>query len=124
VRDFRDVLVSGYSYHRAHRSTDTTSEAWLHTPQLWWGEALGRSTPLSYQDALAALPLVDGVALEMDMVEARGAGRAVRACVYTVPLGPSDTRCHCECSCRLYCRPSSRPFHFPGHLEVDRADRA
>lgn len=69
VRDFRDVLVSGFKYHKTHKSSDVTSEAWLHKPETYWGVAVGSKSPVSYQDALKSLPLVAGATLEMEMVE-------------------------------------------------------
>lgn len=68
VRDFRDVLVSGYRYHVKHVMTSSTSEAWLHTPQPWWGEAVGSDTAVAYQDALRRVSPEQGAALEMTMV--------------------------------------------------------
>lgn len=68
VRDFRDVLVSGYRYHLKHTTTDETPESWLHMPQPWWGQAVNSSTPVSYQDALKQSSASHGASLEMTMV--------------------------------------------------------
>jgi hypothetical protein len=68
VRDFRDVLVSGYRYHLKHVMRTSTAESWLHEPQPWWAEAINASKPVSYQDALRHLDPPKGAALEMAMV--------------------------------------------------------
>jgi hypothetical protein len=70
VRDFRDVLVSGYRYHLKHVMSPSTPETWLHEPHPWWAEAINVSQPVSYQDALRKLHPTQGAALEMNMVSA------------------------------------------------------